>query len=183
MEFIHVDEIEGLSPNFKSTDPNDFVEILNKISNDRGGVSNMGVFSDITSITQTKEMVAIISNEYVMVHTNHLELPHKDLSVTDKISNPFQLELDTLAGKKKSSLPPVLAKYLKLNKIIEDGSDLTFGLLDGTIEDHTCDTQVDCNTCHGDGCCKDCTGSGKVDCKSCHGSGWCADCKGYGYFL
>ena len=43
--------VDGITPNFESTDSKDFVGILNKIAEAMGGVTNMGVFADITQIT------------------------------------------------------------------------------------------------------------------------------------
>ena len=54
------------------------------------------------------------------------------------------------------------------------------GLLDGTIENHECDPQMDCEECGGNGQCVTCHGSGEVKCKKCNGTGRCTDCHGEG---
>ena len=79
--------VEGLPLNYNSTDPKDFVEVLNKIADAMGGVSNMGVFADITSVTQSNEMIA-------------------------NVADPYQFDLDTLVGKKGSNIPSILESFL-----------------------------------------------------------------------
>lgn len=54
------------------------------------------------------------------------------------------------------------------------------GLLDGTIENHSCDPKMDCPECNGSGQCTECDGSGKVSCEECRGTGDCSDCHGQG---
>lgn len=104
--------VEGLPLNYDSTDPKDFIEVLNKIADAMGGVSNMGVFADITSVTQTNEMVARVADKYITVSTKRYEKPHRDLVVTTNVSEPYQFELDTLAGKNGSNIPSVLESFL-----------------------------------------------------------------------
>ena len=80
--------------NYNSTDPKDFVEVLNKIADAMGGVSNMGVFADITSVTQSNEMIA-------------------------NVADPYQFDLDTLVGKKGSNIPSILESFLsKVDKLV-----------------------------------------------------------------
>lgn len=105
--------VEGLPLNFESTDPKDFVEILNKVANAMGGVSNMGVFADITSITQANEMVAEVADEYISVSTSHYEKPRKELIAKGNETEPYQLELDVLAGKKGLNISDELADFLR----------------------------------------------------------------------
>lgn len=104
--------VEGLPLNYDSTDPKDFIEVLNKIADAMGGVSNMGVFADITSVTQTNEMVARVADKYITVSTKRYEKPHRDLVVTTNVSEPYQFELDTLAGKNGSNIPSDLEQFL-----------------------------------------------------------------------
>ena len=104
--------VEGLPLNYNSTDPKDFVEVLNKIADAMGGVSNMGVFADITSVTQSNEMIANVADKYVTVSTKRYEKPHRDLVVTINVADPYQFDLDTLVGKKGSNIPSVLESFL-----------------------------------------------------------------------
>lgn len=111
--------VEGIPLNYDSTDPKDFVEVLNKIADAMGGVSNMGVFADITSVTQTNEMVARVADKYITVSTKRYEKPHCDLVVTTNVSDPYQFDLDTLVGKKGSNIPSVLESFLsKVDKLV-----------------------------------------------------------------
>lgn len=96
--------IKGITPNFDSTETINFVEILNKIAEEMGGVPNMGVFADITKVTQLKEMIADVSDSYVTVTTKQMEKPHRDLVATSDITDPYQLELADLFSEKKSSI-------------------------------------------------------------------------------
>lgn len=105
--------VDGLPLNYESTDPKDFVEVLNKIADAMGGVSNMGVFADITSVTQSNEMIADVEDKYVVVSTKRYEKPHRDLMVTTNVFEPYQFELDTLVGKNGSNIPSNLASFLK----------------------------------------------------------------------
>ena len=104
--------VEGLPLNYDSTDPKDFVEVLNKIADAMGGVSNMGVFADITSVTQSNEMIANVADKYVTVSTKRYEKPHRDLVVTTNVADPYQFDLDTLVGKKGSNIPSILESFL-----------------------------------------------------------------------
>lgn len=104
--------VEGLPLNYNSTDPKDFVEVLNKIADAMGGVSNMGVFADITSVTQSNEMIANVADKYVTVSTKRYEKPHRDLVVTTNVADPYQFDLDTLVGKKGSNIPSILESFL-----------------------------------------------------------------------
>lgn len=104
--------VEGLPLNYNSTDPKDFVEVLNKIADAMGGVSNMGVFADITSVTQSNEMIANVADKYVIVSTKRYEKPHRDLVVTTNVADPYQFDLDTLVGKKGSNIPSILESFL-----------------------------------------------------------------------
>ena len=98
--------------NYNSTDPKDFVEVLNKIADAMGGVSNMGVFADITSVTQSNEMIANVADKYVTVSTKRYEKSHRDLVVTTNVADPYQFDLDTLVGKKGSNIPSILESFL-----------------------------------------------------------------------
>ena len=104
--------VEGLPLNYNSTDPKDFVEVLNKIADAMGGVSNMGVFADITSVTQSNEMIANVADKYVTVSTKRYEKPHRDLVVTTNVADPYQFDLDTLVGKKGSNIPSIWESFL-----------------------------------------------------------------------
>lgn len=109
--------VEGIHLNYDSTDPKDFVEVLNKIADAMGGVSNMGVFADITSVKQSNEMVAKVADKYITVSTKRYEKPHRNLVVTTNVSEPYQFELDTLAGKNGSNIPSDLEQFLsKVNQ-------------------------------------------------------------------
>lgn len=104
--------VEGLPLNYNSTDPKDFVEVLNKIADAMGGVSNMGVFADITSVTQSNEMIANVADKYVAVSVKCCEKPHRDLIVTTNVADPYQLDLDTLVGKNGSNISSDLEQFL-----------------------------------------------------------------------
>lgn len=173
-----VKKIEGLPLNYESTDSKDFIEILNKVSEFMGGVPNMGTFADITSITQSNDAIATINNKFIKVNIKHFEIPHKDLIVTENISDPFKYDFDTLTGKKGSNIPSQIAKSIKQN--FKDEENSFVGFLDGTIENHQCEPTEDCYECHGNGRCKECGGSGNVDCHNCHGNGRCTSCNGTG---
>lgn len=105
--------IDGITPNFESTDSKDFIEILNKIAEAMGGVPNMGVFADITKVTQSNEMMADVSEQFISVTTRQHERPCRDLQPNSNETDPFQLELDFIIGKKGDTLPSCLASLLK----------------------------------------------------------------------
>ena len=104
--------VDGLPLNYESKDPKDFVEVLNKVASAMGGVSNMGVFADITSVTQSNEMVANVKDKYVVVSTMQYEKPRRDIVGSTKVSEPYQLDLDTLVGKNGSNITPELENFL-----------------------------------------------------------------------
>lgn len=104
--------VDGITPNFESTDSKDFVGILNKIAEAMGGVPNMGVFADITQITQSNELMADASDQYIAVTTKQYEKPHRDLQPDSDETDPFQLELDCLVGKTGNKMPSDLSAFL-----------------------------------------------------------------------
>ena len=88
---LKIKVVDGITPNFESTDSKDFIEILNKIAEAMGGVSNMGAFADITKVTQYNEMMADVSDQFISVTTTQYEKPHRDLQATSSETDPFQL--------------------------------------------------------------------------------------------
>ncbi len=110
---LKIKVVDGITPNFESTDSKDFIEILNKIAEAMGGVSNMGAFADITKVTQSNEMMADVSDQFISVTTTQYEKPHRDLQATSSETDPFQLELDCLIGKNGKTMPSDLESFLK----------------------------------------------------------------------
>lgn len=94
--------IPDLDVNFKSTDPKDFVEVLNKIAEKFGGVTNMGAFADITSIVPSDELKAEVCDEFVEVSVKDMETPELRYTVTRGITSPFDLDYDVMLGKTSS---------------------------------------------------------------------------------
>lgn len=184
--------IEGLPLNYNSTNPKDFVEVLNKIADAMGGVPNMGAFVDITSVTQTNKMVAKVEDKYVVVSTKQYERPYRDYIVTTNVVEPWQFDLDTLVGKNElinGSESFVLQSEKPESSVTIRGNNGTWetvdvctnsGLLDGTIENNECNPLEDCPECRGDRTCNVCHGSGSVNCRVCHGDGRCRVCNGQG---
>lgn len=110
---LKIKVVDGITPNFESTDSKDFIEILNKIAEAMGGVSNMGAFADITKVTQSNEMMADVSDQFISVTTTQYEKPHRDLQAISSETDPFQLELDCLIGKNGKTMPSDLESFLK----------------------------------------------------------------------
>ena len=113
MSKLKTKEVAGLQLKFDSSDPKDFVDTLNKIAEVFGGVSNMGVFADITSVQQSNEMIAHVEDKYVVVNTRNYEKPHRDLVITTNVVDPYQFDLDTLVGKNGSNIPSSLEQFLE----------------------------------------------------------------------
>ncbi|MCR5361585.1 MAG: hypothetical protein K6E73_06180 [Bacteroidales bacterium] len=136
--------IGELPLNFNSTAPQDFVEALNRIAEEFGGVSNMGVFADIISVHQSNEMLVRVEDKYVAVSIKNYEKPHCDLTVTTNVSDPYQLDLDTLVGKNGSNIPSSLEQFLENNEedeLEDEESDADNG--DEDIEDELEDEESD----------------------------------------
>jgi len=128
--------VDGITPNFESTDSKDFVVILNKIAEAMGGVPNMGVFADITQITQSNELMADASDQYIAVTTKQYEKPHRDLQPDSDETDPFQLELDCLVGKTGNAMPSDLSAFL-------DKKDNPISTMDGDELDDDVDDELD----------------------------------------
>lgn len=192
--------INGLDVNFDSQDPKDYIQVLNIISNStKNCVSNLGTFSDITSIECNSGMVANIQNEYLNVEIQKKEIPGSRLEKGNYASEPYELPLDVLVGRVDGKLAgseesdtndtyelPIYDDSWEKESIGENTV-----ILDKTIENHDCDIEEDCRTCSGSGKCHKCNGighnqcgacygSGKIRCNNCGGSGTCRRCRGRG---
>ena len=99
MAELKIKTIEGLKVDLSSTNPMDFVSALNKIADNLGGVSNMGIFADIVSITPIEEMRVGVVDGFIDVKTGMKEKPGRELTIKDGINDPYELDYDVLLGK------------------------------------------------------------------------------------
>lgn len=97
--------IPDLIVNFKSTNPNDFIEVLNTIADKFGAVTNLGVFADIDSVTLTNELKAEMQDEFVRVSIKEYESPELTYIKTQGITSPFELDFETMLGKNQTKEP------------------------------------------------------------------------------
>ena len=56
------------------------------------------------------------------------------------------------------------------------------GILCGTIEDHPCETKIECPSCNGTGICRTCEGKKQITCPVCEGGKECISCNGTGTY-
>ena len=165
-------QIYNVNIDYKSTDPNDFIDALNKISPQIGGLTNLGVFADIKSITPTQYLVNTVENHFINIKLSAGEKPDKNLKNDGSSSHPFDFPFAELLSS------PITAQNTSSEK--KDVVQVSNNILLGTIEDHECDPKEDCHDCHGRGECTHCRGTGATDCHTCHGRGSCTKCQGQG---
>ncbi|EKJ89313.1 DnaJ central domain protein [Bacteroides finegoldii] len=152
--------IKELNINRSSTDVNEFIDTLNKISIQLKGLTNLGVFAENIEIIQSIALKSIFEK--------------KTLSITTIMEESPRLSLKN----DKSPINPWLHDY---NKFVQNQE----GILFGTVTNHQCDTKMDCDDCEGTGQtdCSNCHGTG--ECPNCHGTGRevCPECHGEGYWV
>ncbi|MCH4155581.1 MAG: hypothetical protein LKF31_04680 [Muribaculaceae bacterium] len=92
-------ELEGLNFDYSSVNPNDFVEILNQISPQIGGVTNLGVFADIIKVTPGYAIKCISTEEFINVNVLHGESPEMKLINDGSSSEPYDFDFSYLLNK------------------------------------------------------------------------------------
>lgn len=173
--------ISDLNVNYDSSNPNDYIDILNKISlSTEECVDNLGVYADITSVELRSEMIADVCDEFIQTSVVDNEVPGPTGSINNSYMSPEELTYDELVENN------TIEKELKEKK---DGRwsikthIMTPVVLGGTIVEHNCDTREKCKECMGSGRCRHCGGDGHNECSKCHGEGSeiCRKCGGTGY--
>lgn len=81
--------IKDLSINRASVNKEDFIEILNTISLELGGITNLGVFCDIESIEQSSALLADVEEQFIHVETEIDEQPDNKLENDGSSTNPY----------------------------------------------------------------------------------------------
>lgn len=81
--------IKGIRVDYNSTNPKDFIDVLNEVSPQIEGVTNLGVFADITKITPMKYLVNEVEEHFVNVCVSSGESPYKDLVNDGSPSKPY----------------------------------------------------------------------------------------------
>lgn len=87
---------ESLEIQKNSTNPDDYIEILNTISPAMGGVTNLGVFSDIKNIEHTSALLAEVEEQFIHVETERDEQPYDNLVNDNSSSNPYDFDFNHL---------------------------------------------------------------------------------------
>ena len=80
----------------KSTDSGDFIDIMNEASPLLGGVSNLGTFCDITSVTQTCALLSDVEMLYMHIETAYGEQPRCGLVNDGSPDNPADISFEEL---------------------------------------------------------------------------------------
>lgn len=171
--------IENLGVNFDSTNPQDYIEVLDKIALSAPEcVKNMGAYSDITHIELSSEWKSEVCDEYVSTDVQVKEVSGAVKKENDATELQYLSFDQLLANAKPFTAASVIQKGVWTVNI-EEVSDTVLG---GTIQYHECDPQEKCGECHGRGYCVTCNGTGKTTCRECHGNGMirCDKCGGTG---
>lgn len=82
--------------NMKSTNAEDFINVLNEFSEKANGLRNLGVFADIVSVEYRKEVKIQVSNEYVSVKMIDDEQSGSLLQKDSSSSNPRDFSYEEL---------------------------------------------------------------------------------------
>ncbi len=88
--------LPNITADKNSTEPADFIDILNEASPLLGGVSNLGTFCDITSVTQKCALLSDIEMLYMHIETENDEQPRSELPNDGSPDNPFDISFDKL---------------------------------------------------------------------------------------
>ena len=89
-------ELAELECSTESKNPEDFIEVLNTISSELGGVSNLGVFCDIKSIEQTCAVLSKVEEQFIHVETEKGEQPYDHLENDGSSAEPYDYDFDFL---------------------------------------------------------------------------------------
>lgn len=88
--------IKDLVASRTSTNKEDFIEVLNSISPEFGGVTNLGVFCDILSIEQSSALLSDVEEQFIHVDTVRDEQPYNRLVNDGSSVNPFDFDYHLL---------------------------------------------------------------------------------------
>lgn len=88
--------MEDLSVSKLSVNNEDFVEVLNTVSPQLGGLTNLGVFCDIISIEQTSAVLSDVEEQFIHVETVHEEQPYNRLHNDGSSVNPYDFSFHHL---------------------------------------------------------------------------------------
>ena len=91
-----VKSMKDLKIDTTSTDPNDFIEVLNAISPEFGGVTNLGVFCDITNVEQSSAIRSEVEEQFVHVETERAEKPYALLDNDGSSTEPYDFDFEKL---------------------------------------------------------------------------------------
>lgn len=91
--------LKDLSVNTVSTNPDDFIDILNTLSDALGGVTNLGVFCDIQKVEQKSAILAHVGEQFIHVETENAEQPYNNLSNDGSSTEPYDFNFDYLLNK------------------------------------------------------------------------------------
>ena len=175
--------ISDLNVNFDSSNPNDYIDILNKISlSTEECVDNLGAYADITSVELHSEMIVSFRDEYVNMNVYHGEAPgpkgDEDINVMSPNELVFEKIIEIEKGLQRDGIP-----QRKPHWVTKITNPMFFYVLGKTVVEHDCPTQILCKECMGSGRCRHCGGDGHNECSKCHGEGSeiCRKCGGSGY--
>ena len=81
---------------FGSSKPEDYIDVLNKMSPQLGGLDNLGVFADITNIEISSELQAACVSEFVSIKIEGKENPGGEIFHDHSSQNPLDYNYDEL---------------------------------------------------------------------------------------
>lgn len=81
---------------FGSTNPNDYVEVLNKVANKVGSFDFLGTFSDVESVECSNALKVETSSSFVHVEVKNFEQPDGLLNNDGSSTNPFDYPIKQL---------------------------------------------------------------------------------------
>ncbi len=88
--------IDNLEMSIESTNPEDYIETLNTISSEMGGVTNLGVFCDIKSIEHTSALLSDVEEQFIHVEVVKDEQPYNYLNNDGSSTKPYDYDFDFL---------------------------------------------------------------------------------------
>lgn len=79
-----------------STNPEDYIEVLNVISPALKGVTNLGVFCDIKSVEHSSALLSEVEEQFIHVETKKDEQPYNHLKNDGSSAEPYDYDFDFL---------------------------------------------------------------------------------------
>lgn len=117
--------INNTKVNYQSTNPEDFIEVLNSLANNIGAVRNLGVFADIVSVEYSKDLKVRAVNKFVNTRTENDKKSGNSIFHDNSPKHPRQYDYETLLNgiPAPAEFPSFINESTENNKVEDEDED------------------------------------------------------------